>query len=379
MKKVTRFVGLDVHKDTIAVAIAEGDKPAEFVRTIGNDEASVRRLVRELAKSGSVTTLKAVYEAGPCGFGLYRLLISMGVQCEVIAPSLIPERPGDRVKTDRRDSLLLARQARAGELTPVRVPSEIEESFRDLVRAREASTKELRRARHRLQKFLLRHDVRGPAKTKAWSTRYMTWLGALTFDDPSLQAVLEDGRVEVAHQQERIARFEAQIERSIVQLDEVMQKTIAALQALRGVKLLTAATIAIEIGSASRFASARQLMSYAGIVPSEYSSGSKQRRGPITKAGNAHLRRVVGEAAWAYARAIRPGAALKKRRAGAPPEVVAIAQKAEKRLGARFHGLVFKGKPRNIAVTAVGREMLGFVWAIAVHVETHTAKTRRAA
>lgn len=376
MAHFTRFAGFDVSKETIAVATADRDKEPESRRTIMHDEPSVRRLVKELTKGICPSQLKVVYEAGPTGFGLYRLLVSMGVTCEVVAPSLVPQRAGDRVKTDRKDALKLARAARSDDLTAVRVPTELEESFRDLVRARETSVKELRRARHRLQKLLLRRDVRPPPKVKAWTASYQAWIKRIHFDDPMLQSVLEDMRAEVDHQQDRVARFEKLIEASVGRLDEVMRETIVALQALRGVKLLTAATIAIEMGSAARFQSAPELMSYAGITPSEYSSGATQSRGRITKTGNAHLRRIIGEAAWSYARTARPGAEIRKRRAAAPPEVRTIAEKAEKRLNARFLTLVFKGKHRNKAATAITRELLGFIWAIGV--EVHLQHERRA-
>jgi transposase len=368
MKKSRRFVGLDVHKETITVAIADGEAEPVFHSTIKHDEGSIRRLFKNLAKADSKELVKVAYEAGPCGFGLYRLLTSMGIACDVIAPSLVPQKAGDRVKTDRRDALKIARALRNGDLTPVRIPTELEEAFRDVVRARETAVVEVRRARHRLQKFLLRHDVRPPEKCKAWSAAYNRWLSLLRFDDLALQAVLEDGRSEVIHQVERVTRFEKEIERNIARLDKVTQDTIVALQALRGVKQLSAATIAIEMGSAARFPSARQLMSYAGEVSSEYSSGGRQSRGSITKAGNGHLRRVIGEAAWAYSRVIRPGTLLRRRRSLASPEIVAIAKKAEKRLNERFYALVFKGKHRNLAATAVARELLGFVWAIGMHV-----------
>ena len=370
MRKCTRFVGLDVHKDSIAVAIAEGDKQPELHGTIRHDESSVRRLIKDLTKTGRSSQLVVVYEAGPCGFGLYRLLISLGVYCEVIAPSLVPQRVGDRVKTDRKDAMKLARAARSGDLTPVRVPTPLEEAFRDLVRARETSVKELSRARHRLQKLLLRRDVRVPVKMTAWTTRYKAWLKTIRFEEPMLQSVLEDMRAEVDHQEDRVARLETLIESSVARLDAVLQDTIVAFQALRGVKLLTAATIAIEMGSAARFGSPSEVMSYAGIVPSEYSSGGSQNRGRITKTGNAHLRRILGEAAWAYTRRIAPGRAIRKRRAAVSPEVRIIAEKAEKRLHNRYLTLVLKGKQRNKALIAIARELLGFVWAIGVHVSS---------
>jgi transposase len=364
---------MDVHKDTISVALSRAAGRCETHSTIPNTETAVRRLVRELGTRG----VRYVYEAGPCGFVLYRYLVHLGAACEVIAPSLVPQRPGDRIKTDRRDAIRLARAARNGELTPVRIPTEEHEAFRDLLRAREACLKERGRARHRLQKLLLRHGVHPNESMRAWGTRYAVWLKRLQFENAALQEVLQDGRAEVDHQADRVARFDKLISEHITRLDALARETISALRALRGFDTIGAATLVAEMGSATRFANARALMSYAGIVPSEYSSGKAQRRGAITKCGNAHLRRILIEAAWTYARTPRPGHVLRTRRQAAVPEAVAIAEKAEKRLHTRYLKLALGGKPTSKAIVAVARELLGFVWAIGVHVEQAHDNARR--
>lgn len=378
MVKGISYVGLDVHKEKIAVAIARTDDTVESLGSIDNNETSVRRLIKQL---GPIKSLRVVYEAGPCGYALYRFLVTMGVACQVIAPALVPQKPADRVKTDRRDALKLARAARSGDLTAVRIPTELEEAFRDLVRAREAAVKDLGRARHRVQKLLLRQGVR-PAdpKMRAWTQRYWAWVVSVKFKDPAQQAVLEDGRAEIDRQLDRTERFERLINEQILRLDAVTRDTIAALQALRGIKTLAAATIVSEMGSAARFAGAPLVMSYAGITPTEYSTGGNSRRGAITKCGNAHLRRIIVEAAWMYLRKPGPSKVLKARRASLPPEVVTIATKAEQRLHSRYYHLLLRGKPPTKAVVAVARELLGFIWAIGMHIEQkHARANKRAA
>jgi len=263
-----------------------------------NRVESIRKLVGKL---GGAKRLRVCYEAGPTGYALYWQLAALGVACEVIAPSLIPRRPGERVKTDRRDAEKLARCYRAGELTAVWVPNADHEALRDLVRAREAAKKDQLRARHRLSKFLLRHAQRPPAGVKAWTKKHLEWVHAkVRFEQPALEATLADYLHEVEHAAERIVRLEKAIDEAIGQAPARMRAVIEALQALRGVAQTTAATIVSELGSLSRFPSPKQLMSYAGLTPSEHSSGNRIQRGPITKSGNAHLRRVLVEAAWAY-------------------------------------------------------------------------------
>ena len=366
-----RFIGLDVHAETIAVAAAE---PAGEVRSLGvipNRIESIRKLVKRL---GPVKQLRVCYEAGPTGYVVYWQLTALGVKCEVVAPTLVPVKAGDRVKTDRRDALKLARSYRAGDLTPVWVPDAAHEALRDLVRAREAAKKDQLRARHRLGKFLLRQGRRPPTVMKAWTQAHLKWVkSAVHFDHAAQEATLLDYLHEVDHVAARIERLESAIDAAVNLAPLRMRAVIEALQALRGVALVTAVTIAAEVGELSRFTTPRQLMGYSGAVASEDSSGQRTRRGGITKAGNAHLRRVIVEAAWAYRYRPAVGAALRKRQATASAEVKEIAWKAQYRLHGRYRALTARGKCKQQVVTAIGREPLGFIWAIGVLVESHTA------
>jgi transposase len=324
-----------------------------------------------VAKLGPVNQLKACYEAGPTGYVLYWQLTGLGVPCEVVAPSLVPVKAGDRVKTDRRDATKLARSFRAGDLTPVWVPDAAHEALRDLVRAREDAKQDQHRARHRLSKFLLRHGRRPPEDVKKnWTQKYLTWIKEqVHFDQPALEATLLDYVREVDHMAERIERLEKSIDEAIQKAPPEMRAVIEALQALRGVAKITAVSIVAEVGSLSRFEKPRQLMGYSGLVPSEFSSGNRIQRGGITKTGNAHLRRVIVEAAWAYQHRPWVGGVLLKRQQGLDPEIKEIAWKAQWRLHTRYKKLSARGKNKNQIVTAVGRELLGFIWAIAVRTE----------
>jgi transposase len=367
MSKV-RFVGLDVHAETIAVAVAEPGGEVRSLGTIPNRLESVRKL---MSKLGPVKQLKACYEAGPTGYVLYWQLTQMGVPCEVIAPGLVPVKASDRVKTDRRDAEKLARCYRAGELTAVWVPDEAHEALRDLVRAREAAKKDQLKARHRLGKFLLRHGRR-PEGIKAWTKQHLEWISThVHFDQPALEATLEDYLNEVKHVAERIIKLEKAIDEAVQQAPPEIRAVIEALQALRGVAQTTAATIVSELGSLSRFESPRQLMGYSGLVAREHSSGNRIQRGSITKTGNAHLRRVLVEAAWAYQH--RPnvtGYLLRRQKSLAlSDEVKSIAWKAQHRLNKRYKSFAARGKNKNQIVTALGRELLGFIWAIAITAE----------
>lgn len=367
MTKV-RFVGLDVHAETIAVAVAEPDGEVRALGMIPNRPESVRKLVKKL---GPAEHLRVCYEAGPTGYVIYWQLTGLGVRCEVVAPTLVPVKAGDRVKTDRRDAQKLARSYRAGDLTPVWVPDAAHEALRDLVRAREAAKKDQLRARHRLGKFLLRHGRRPPTGTRAWTQRYLTWVKReVHFEYPAQEATFLDYLHEVEHVADRIARLEGAIDRAVTTAPAAMRAVIDALQALRGIALVSAVTIVAEVGELSRFARAPQLMGYCGLGAREDSSGERKRRGGITKTGNAHLRRVVGEAAWAYRHRPAVGGALRKRQAPLSEEVKAIAWKAQHRLHARYRRLLGRGKCQQQVVTAVGRELLGFIWAIGVTVET---------
>jgi transposase len=369
---------LDVHAETIAVAVVETDGEVRFLGTIPNRAETVRRLVKRL---GPATRLKACYEAGPTGYVLYWQLTELGVHCDVVAPTLVPVKPGDRVKTDRRDAEKLAVLYRGGHLTSVWVPDRAHEALRDLVRAREAAKSDQLRARHRLQKFLLRHGRRPPQGIKSWTQTHLDWVRReVRFEAPAQEAVLVDHLAEVEHARERIRRLEGSIDVAVEAAPACLRAVIEALQGLRGIAKVSAATIVSEVGSLSRFRKPRQLMGYSGGVPREDSSGDRVRRGAITKTGNAHLRRIVGEAAWSYRHRPTVRGELLKRQAGLSEEVKAISWKAQHRLYSRYRRLIGKGKTKQQVVTAVARELLGFIWAIGVHVEQqHGAAARRAA
>lgn len=374
---VRRFVGLDVHADTISVAIAEKDT-VRSLGTIPNREDSVRRLVKKLNEGGEWA---ACYEAGPTGYILYWLLSKMGIACEVIAPGLVPTKPGDRVKTDRRDAERLASSFRAGELTSVWVPDAAHEALRDLVRAREGAKQDQMRARHRLGKFLLRYGKRPPQTLRGWTQKHLDWIKReVSFDQRAQQLTLEDFLNEVDHAGQRIERLEKAIDETIEQSPEEMRELVQALQALRGIAKIGAVTIVAEVGTLSRFDHPRQLMGYSGTVSSERSSGPKTRRGGITKTGNAHLRRVIVEAAWAQRYKPVMSSLMRKRQEGLSAEVQEIAAKARQRLHTRYVRLLAKGKSKPEVITAVAREMLGFIWAIGTSVErSQVQRTKKVA
>jgi len=368
MSKI-RFIGLDVHADTISVAIAEPDNGE--VRSLGvilNQPEQVRKLMRKL---GPAEDLQACYEAGPTGYGLYWQLTELGVNCAVIAPTLTPTKPGDRVKTNRRDAEKLARCHRAGDLTPVWVPDAAHEALRDLVRAREDAREDQQRARQRLGKFLLRHGWQRPKDIKEnWTQKHMAWIKSqVRFQQPASQAAFLDYVHEVEHAADRLQTLEKAIDDVIATAPAEIQEVVQALQALRGVGKIVAVTVVAEVGSLSRFDNPRQLMGYSGLVSSEYSSGNHIQRGAITKTGNAHLRRVIVEAAWAYQHKPWIGGWLAKRQQGLDQETKDIAWKAQWRLCTRYKKLAARGKNKPQIVTAIGRELLGFIWAIAVRAE----------
>ena len=370
-RKAMRFVGLDVHADSIAVAIAEPGGEVRSIGTVPNREESVSRLVKRLNAGGS---WEACYEAGPTGYALYWQLAKKGIVCTVVAPTLIPKKAGDRVKTDRRDAERLARCFRAGDLTAVWVPDSAHEALRDLVRAREAAKQDQLRARHRLGKFLLRQGRRPPEGMRSWTRTHLEWIKAkVQFEEKAQQWTLEDYINEVEHCGQRIERLEGLIDEAVQSAPETMREVIAALQALRGIAAMTAVTIVAEVGALSRFQTARQLMGYSGAVASEHSSGERNRRGHITKTGNAHLRRVITEAAWTQAHKPILSKRLKVRQEGLPPEVIEIASKAMHRLHKRYERLMARGKSKQQTITAVAREMLGFIWAIGVAIEHRNA------
>jgi transposase len=374
---VRRFVGLHVHAETIAAAIAEKDQTVRALGTIANREEDVRRLVKKLNEGGAWT---ACYEAGPTGYALYWQLTKLGIPCVVIAPTLVPTKAGDRVKTDRRDAQRLACSFRARELTPVWVPDAAHEALRDLVRAREAAKQDQLRARHRLGKYLLRHGKRPPQQVRAWTKNYLEWIkGKVSFNQRSQQVTLEDYLNEVEHAGVRIARLEKAIDEAVEQAPESMRELIQALQALRGVAKVGAVTIVAEVGTLTRFEHPRQLMGYSGAVSSENSSGGKIRRGSITKTGNAHLRRIIVEAAWSQRYKPVLSLAMRRRQEGLSAEVQELASKARHRLHRRYVHLLARGKTKQEVVTAVAREMLGFIWAIGLSVERARAQRSKGA
>lgn len=366
MSKDIRFVGLDVDSERIDVAVADSGSEVRFVGTIPYGTESVRKLIRRL---GPAESLRVCYEAGPTGYDLYWQCVKLGVACEVVAPTLIPTRPGDRVKTNRRDAVKLARCYRAGDLTAVWVPDDTHEALRDLIRAREAARRDHVRARNRLQKFLLRHGRRPPAGTNPGTQKYLAWARKVPFDPAAQQATLLDYVAEIEHSAERIRRLELAIDEAVETAPESMRAVIHALQALRGIATISAVTIVSEIGQLSRFDRPSQLMGYTGVVPSEHSTGQRTRRGSITKTGNSHLRWIVIEAAWSYKHPPRLAGSLLKRQHGLSEPVKAIAWKAQHRLHKRFRRLLARGKPKQQVVTAIARELLGFIWDIGVHVE----------
>ncbi len=375
MKEKVRFLGLDVHAETIAVAVAEQDGEVRSLGVIANRAESVRKLMKKL---GPAEQLRACYEAGPTGYVLYWQLTELGVECAVIAPTLVPAKAGDRVKTDRRDAVKLARCHRAGDLTAVWVPDEGTEALRDLVRTREAAKQDQLRARHRLSKFLLRTGRRPASEVKAWTELYMAWVRQLRYEQAAQDWTRLDLLHEVEHMAERVKRLEEAIREAVKLAPAAMQEVIGGLQALRGIAEISAVTVVAELGNISRVESARQLMGYSGTVPSENSSGKRQQRGSITKTGNAHLRRIAIEAAWSYR--LRPGIGpgLRKRQEAVPEEIKEMAWKAQLRLHKRYARLAAAGKDQRKIVTAVGRELLGFIWAIGIKAEA-ASRLRRAA
>lgn len=367
MRKKVRYLGLDVHAETICAAIAEPDGSVRELGTIRSRPEALRKL---LTKLGDWAVLRVCYEAGPTGYTVYWQLAALGIHCDVIAPSLIPTKAGDRVKTDRKDALRLARCYRAGDLTAVWVPDDATEGLRDLVRAREVTKQDQLRARHRVSKFLLRHGRQRPDGMRAWTLKHAQWLDQHRFELPTLQVVYDEYRATLGLLADRVTRLERAIHAALATLAPTQQALVSALATLRGVQLVTAATIVSEVGTLRRFATPRHLMGYAGIVPREHSSGSGVHRGAITKTGNAHLRRVLIEAAWAYRhRANTASGTLRARQAGQPAPVIAIATQAQHRLCPRYRRLSERGKPPLAVATVIGRELLGFIWAIGQAVE----------
>jgi transposase len=357
------YIGLDVHKENIVVAVAEGGLRGE-VREYGRiaNTAAAGPVAAQARRRGHDPAV--CYEAGPCGYGIQRRLSAQGHECIVVAPSLIPKRAGDRVKTDRRDAASLAKLHRAGELTAVWVPDARHEAMRDLVRARLDAVHSLRRARQQLSGFLLRQGCH--YGRPAWTKLHRRWLAGLKFEQAVHHLVLEDYIQAVDTAEARRNRLTAQIEAMLP--DWTLAPVVAALQTMRGMALVNAATLIAELGDLSRFANPRQLMAYLGLVPSEHSSGTSIKRGGLAKAGNSAARRLLIEAAWCYRFPARVSRELLLRQESQPRPIRDIAWKGQVRLCARYRGLARTGKPANVVTTAIARELSGFVWAIARHV-----------
>lgn len=362
------FVAFDTSKLRNAVAIAEGDRTGEvrFLGEIENTAVATAKLVSKLA--AKYRRLTFCYEAGPTGYGLHRLIESLGHDCMVVAPSLIPKKAGDRVKTNRRDALGLVKLLRAGELTAVWVPDARHEAMRDLTRAREAAVDDLKSKHQQVLSLLLRLGRHYPGK-RTWSQAHMNWLASQKLDHPEQRIAFEEMLLAVRQAQERIARLEQAIRAAVP--DWSLAEVVTALMAMRGIDLVSATAFLAEIGDLSRFQTARELMGYLGLVPSERSTGDTVKRGGITKAGNRRARRILVECSWSYRHPPRVGKDKLAKVAAAPRAVQEIAWKAQSRLAARFRALTRRGKRPTVVVTAIARELSGFIWAVNREVATH--------
>ena len=368
-----KYVGMDVHKDSISVAVAAaGRAEARFYGKIDNKPEAIRRLISALAPSGQ--RLHFCYEAGPCGYGICRQIRGAEHDCDVVAPSMTPRKSGDRVKTDRRDGLTLARLDRAAELTAVWTPSEEHEAVRDLSRARGDCKLIDKQLRQRLGALLLRHDKRFPGR-KNWTQAHFRWLETQRFEQPASQIAYEEYAEAVRQAQSRTARLEQQLQDQLEGWS--LGPQARALTALRGVDWLAGMTLLAELGDLTRFDSPRELMGFVGLTSSEHTSGPRRRQGAITKAGNEEARRLLVECAWAYRFPARRSRLIQRRAEKESPAVQAIAWKAQVRLCGRFRKLRGNGKHSNVVVTAAARELLGFIWAIVVE-QTRTQQEKQA-
>lgn len=361
------YVGLDVHKETIAIAVAEpGRQEPVYEGEIANTPKRIERKIQRLSERYGGGLLQFVYEAGPCGYGLYRQLLASGHDVQVVAPSRIPKAPGERIKTDRRDALKLARLARSGDLTAVWVPDTEQEAMRDLTRARDDMKAQERKARQQLNAFVLRHGHHWPKGKSRWTQIHYNWLESLRFEHDWQQVVLQEYIDAVRAATQRVNDLTTQMERALPQWS--LAPVVEALVALRGIDKLAAMVLMAELGDISRFDSPRQLMGFLGLVPSEHSSGSRRRQGAITLTGNSHARRMLVESAWSYRFPARQTGHLKRKAAKAPEEARAVAWKAQKRLCGRYRDLTRAGKNTKLVCVAIARELVGFIWDIVCRV-----------
>jgi transposase len=361
----TLYIGLDVHKDSIAVAYVAQEHGAEviYLGAIGTRQCDIDQLIRKM--QSKAPHLIFIYEAGPCGYWLYRYFTKKGYDCWVVAPSLVPQKAGDRVKTDRRDAMQLARLARSGDLTVVYVPKVEDEAIRDLTRAREDTLSNLKDAKFRLKAFLLRHDIRYTGRAN-WSPAHLRWLSEVVCPTPVQQIVFQEYVRAVNEHTERLQRLEQELQDHVKSWR--LNPVVETLQALRGVQFTVAVTMVAEVGDLSRFDTPRELMKFLGLIPSEYSSGARRQQGSITKAGNTHARRALVEGAWAYRYPAKVSRHLQLRLEKQPKVIQDISWKAQVRLCKRYRRLVAKGKHANVVTVAIARELVGFMWAIAKEV-----------
>jgi transposase len=358
MTNVTTYVGIDAHKKDLFLALLVGDQTTPMSWTTPNEPRAVRRLVKKLEREAP-GPVRVFYEAGPCGYALQRQLTTTRVSCEVVAPALIPRKPGERVKTNRRDARKLVELGRAGLLTAVQPPTPADEAVRDLARARDDAREDLQRCRHRLGKLLLRRGLHYPGRN--WTRGHRDWVESLRWDHAAERTVVDDYLLAIDHTESRVLALDAQL--SEIAETEPYRTPVGWLRCFRGIDTLTAMLILAELHDFRRFASAPALMAYLGLVPGEDSSGEKHRRGRITRTGNALVRRLLVEVAWHYQHRPRVGVALTRRRRGQPAQVIAIAEKAQQRLCRRFRKLAAAHKPAPKITVAIARELAGFIWA----------------
>ncbi len=360
------YVGLDVHKETIVIAVARpGRGEPEYRGEIANTPKAVAKLIQRLSEEADGGIVQFCYEAGPCGYGLYRQILAAGHDCQVVAPSLIPRKSGERVKTDRRDALKLARLLRSGDLTAVWVPDQEQEAMRDLTRARDDMKAQERKARQQLNAFVLRHGHSWPKGKTRWTQTHYNWLESLKFEHAWQQVVLQEYVDAVKAATRRVDDLTAKMMQVLPQWS--LAPVVSSLVALRGIDKLAAMVLLAELGDISRFDSPRQLMAYLGLVPSEHSSGSRRRQGAITLTGNGHARRMLVESAWSYRFPARQTAHLKRKATEASDEAKTIAWRAQKRLCGRYRTLTQAGKNTKLVCVAVARELAGFIWDIVRH------------